>query len=168
MTKHSNDSCRQLDRKLLSKLAEKKKNLGFYDAEAKYVFSKTHQVQPQVVVIDDDGDFNSYIKKVLCQRLDIDVYVFDDEIRALRFLSENPISLLIIDVQLEKFNGFEFGQSVRILLKEEIPIIYISSKAAYEMDVLNLDQRKVEFMKKPLQVPDLTDHVKHIIDKMVI
>ncbi len=89
--------------------------------------------------------------------------VFKNEFHAMNYLSTAKVDLLIIDVNLTTVDGFKVGQIMRDMVKEEIPIIYITGGNDYLKRFYESEQRNSYFMEKPITKKIL----KQVIDNML-
>ena len=101
------------------------------------------------IVIDDSSEMVALLGKYI-ENCDLGHgHSFENEFEAMDFVSKNKSDVLIIDVNLNHINGFKLGDMLRVILKIEIPIIYISSNDEYVKEFYEADQRNTYFMNKP-------------------
>ena len=101
------------------------------------------------IVIDDSSEMVALLGKYI-ENCDLGHgHSFQNEFEAMDFVSNNKSDILIIDVNLKHINGFKLGDMLRVILKIEIPIIYISSNDEYVKEFYEADQRNTYFMNKP-------------------
>ncbi|TWF37140.1 response regulator receiver domain-containing protein [Chitinophaga polysaccharea] len=113
-----------------------------------------------VYVVDDDEIFHFIIKKMLGEQSDLVVTSFLCAEEALEQLSNNPPStlpsLIILDMNMQRMNGWDFIEAYRGLktsLKNNIPIIMCSSSV------------DVRDMQKVQHTPELMAYITKPLDK---
>ncbi|NLR61273.1 response regulator [Chitinophaga polysaccharea] len=113
-----------------------------------------------VYVVDDDEIFHFIIKKMLEEQSDLVVTSFLCAEEALEQLSNNPPStlpsLIILDMNMQRMNGWDFIEAYRGLktsLKNNIPIIMCSSSV------------DVRDMQKVQHTPELMAYITKPLDK---
>jgi CheY-like chemotaxis protein len=119
----------------------------------------------QVYVVDDDEIFHFILKKMLEQQSEhLEVTSFlcaEDAIEQLQLLPLTSLpSLIILDMNMQRMNGWDFIDAYRSL-KQQIPIIMCSSS----MDMRDLQKVKrtpelMAYITKPLdpvKVKQITD-----------
>ncbi|PIK15337.1 response regulator [Halobacteriovorax sp. JY17] len=101
------------------------------------------------IVIDDSSEMVALLNKYIENCNLGHGHSFENEFEAMEYVSENKADILIIDVNLKHINGFKLGDMLRVILKIEIPIIYISANNQYVKEFYEADQRNTYFMNKP-------------------
>lgn len=106
-----------------------------------------------VVVIDDDSDFNSYIKRCFNQLTDYSVKAYTNEFDAIDEISTSHVDLFVIDINLTKVEGTKIASFIRMMNNEiETPIIFVSSDLKTKQKVMNYGMRNTFFLPKPFNV----------------
>lgn len=126
----------------------------------------------KILVVDDDVDIQNFCKIVL-EGANFEVICFPDSAKAIDFLTENEVSLVITDLMMGGIDeGLQFVRKVRELKKGEsyLPVIMmtgISSKLGLDITPMNEEDKKKmgvdEFLVKPLQPKHLLSAVKKLM-----
>jgi DNA-binding response OmpR family regulator len=80
--------------------------------------------------------------------------------KALQYLKENVVDLIITDIHMPYNNGDDILKLVREDQKRSTPIIMISSDTEEEVIALALKQGVNEFIKKPIDATTLQRRIK--------
>jgi len=83
--------------------------------------------------------------------------------KALQYLKENVVDLIITDIHMPYNNGDEILKLVREDQKRSTPIIMISSDTEEEVIALALKQGVNEFIKKPIDATTLQRRIKKFL-----
>ncbi len=79
-----------------------------------------------------------------------------------KYLNDNEVDLIFLDIVLVEMNGVEVGERIREhLCNDTIQIVYISAKESYAMSLF--ESRPLDFLVKPITY----DEVAHVMDKAV-
>ena len=106
-----------------------------------------------------DGD--AVLRRQLFKRLlDLDVFsdCVPDGVSALRALDERPYTLVIIDLGLEKVDGYQVLDRIRSMHNAERPVVLVT--------VTNQDSRSLDVdivqvvLRKPIRIGDITDLIR--------
>ncbi len=123
---------------------------------------KPKEVQPIVVVIDDDKDVREALHGLL-RSVGLQVEVFG----AVRELPggaafDRP-GCLILDVRLPGQSGLEFYESIA-KARLRLPVIFISAHADVSMSVRAMKAGAVEVLTKPVRHQDLLEAIQRAIE----
>lgn len=83
--------------------------------------------------------------------------------KAIQYLKENVVDLIITDIHMPYNNGDEILKLVREDQKRNTPIIMISSDTEEEVIALALKQGVNEFIKKPIDATTLQRRIKEFL-----
>ena len=99
--------------------------------------------EPKVLVLDDDFDLATLVKKILQKDGFKNVFAFTDPLLALEHfkINHNDYSLIISDIRMPVMNGFQFVREARKLN----PKIKILLMTAFEID----DKEFARVLPKP-------------------
>lgn len=101
-----------------------------------------------VLIVDDDIDFAKSIY-VYLEDLGIKSLLVTDGTEAVKYLKNNKVDLLILDLMMPKLNGIEIIKEVR---KDEnyLPVIVISGTGSINLAVEAVKQGADDFISKPI------------------
>jgi CheY-like chemotaxis protein len=85
--------------------------------------------------------------------------------KAIQYLKENVVDLIITDIHMPYNNGDEILKLVREDQKRNTPIIMISSDTEEEVIALALKQGVNEFIKKPIDATSMQKKLKKFLTR---
>ena len=83
---------------------------------------------------------------------------FNDSEKALQFLKENKVDLVILDIQMPKINGIEFYK----LIKEKSIGIFISANPNFAIDAFEINI--IDFILKPASFERFEKAINKVLD----
>jgi DNA-binding response OmpR family regulator len=113
--------------------------------------------QSRVLIADSDAVLRRQLYKRL---LDHDVFsdCVPDGVSALRALDERPYTMLILDIGLEKADGYQVLDRIRSMPNAERPVVMIT---VTNQDSRMLDTELVQVvLRKPLKINEISDLVR--------
>lgn len=132
--------------------------------------SKTTNIPPRIMVVDDERDILSIIKRGLESKNRFQVETFIDAESALESLKENPddyYDLVLTDIRMPKINGFELYRRI----KESNPHMKIVFITAFEINkeefskvIPSLDV--IDFISKPVSMSTLMTKLNSILNQI--
>jgi DNA-binding response OmpR family regulator len=119
--------------------------------------------QYKILVIDDEPDINSVIKKGL-NRNGFEVETFTDPLLALSNFKAGFYDLLLIDIRMPKMNGFELYREIK-KIDNQIKVCFITALEFYYDEFrrafpkLNMNC----FARKPISIDEMANIIKEEI-----
>jgi CheY-like chemotaxis protein len=117
-----------------------------------------------ILVVDDDKN-NRFSIGALLEELSVNVIEAEDGESALGKLMEKKIDLIILDVQLPDYNGFQLAKMIKSRKStKEIPIILAT--AVFKAQVFveqGFEAGAIDYVLKPINNKILTSKVKYYI-----
>lgn len=109
------------------------------------------------IIVDDEGMSRIHLAH-LCKKIDKVKVVdtFADAMSAYRFLEQETIDLIFLDIEMPDFSGIELVQS----LPKPPAIIFITSKEQYAIETFNFIESVVDYLLKPVTLPRLLQAVE--------
>ncbi|MBU0561227.1 MAG: response regulator transcription factor [Bacteroidota bacterium] len=83
---------------------------------------------------------------------------------ALLFFEANAVDLIILDIMLPYYDGFEIAQAVR-LKSPQMPILILSARTSMEDKVRGLEVGADDFMTKPFHLEELLLRIKGMLKR---
>jgi DNA-binding NtrC family response regulator len=130
--------------------------------------SKTTNIPPRIMVVDDERDILSIVKRGLESKKRFQVETFIDAESALESLKENSgdyYDLVLTDIRMPKINGFELYRRI----KESNPSMKIVFITAFEINkeefskvIPSLDV--IDFISKPVSMSTLISKLNSILN----
>ena len=82
---------------------------------------------------------------------------------ALKSFEENSIDLVVLDIMLPDFNGYEVADKIRKI--ENVPIIMLSAKSQEEDKLKGFELGIVDYVTKPFSPRELMARIKVNLNK---
>ena len=130
--------------------------------------SKKTSSPPRIMIVDDESDILSVIKRGLESKNDFMVDTFskaDDAIENFQNHPPNYYDLVITDIRMPKVNGFELYRRI----KETNPNMKIAFITAFEINKEEFSKvipsvNVTHFISKPVSISKLREKIKSILD----
>ena len=89
------------------------------------------------------------------------ITLMNSGIEAIKFLINNKVDLILVDINMPNMNGYETVKKIKgnVNLKD-IPVIFLTSKVNYEIEVKIIELGAVDFIRKPFVKQMLINKVK--------
>jgi len=98
------------------------------------------------IIIDDEATSRLVIEQLLKDHLSIELAAsFDNAIDALKYLNQNKVELIFLDIHMDNFSGMDFIQTI----KSPPKVIMITSDANYALQAFEYDFI-VDYLQKPI------------------
>lgn len=130
--------------------------------------SKKINSAPRIMIVDDESDILSVIKRGLESKNDFMVDTFskaDDAIENFQNRPPNYYDLVITDIRMPKVNGFELYRRI----KDTNPDMKIAFITAFEINKEEFSKvipsvNVTHFISKPVSISKLREKIKSILD----
>lgn len=130
--------------------------------------SKKTSSPPRIMIVDDESDILSVIKRGLESKNDFMVDIFskaDDAIENFQNHPPNYYDLVITDIRMPKVNGFELYRRI----KDTNPNMKIAFITAFEINKEEFSKvipsvNVTHFISKPVSISKLREKIKSILD----
>ena len=111
----------------------------------------------KILIVEDEKAINDLVKFNL-ELVGHDCYqVFDGE-TGLEEALKSKYDLIILDVMLPKYSGFEIMESI-----EDTPVIFVTAKSASEDKIKGLRLGADDYITKPFDIIELVERVKAVL-----
>lgn len=117
----------------------------------------------KVLIVDDEVELASMTCEYF-QMFDVNTAYVTSGREALGFLEQNPVELILLDINLGDGSGFEVCKKVRENL--QIPILFISARQSDDDVLAALSIGGDDYIKKPYSLAVLLAKVKVILKRM--
>lgn len=117
----------------------------------------------KILLIEDDATLFSEIKERLSQ-WSYEVYGINDFGRVMQEFTEIKPDLVVIDIQLPKFDGFHWCRNIRS--HSNVPIIFLSSRDHPSDMVLSMQLGADDFVQKPFHFEVLIAKIHAILRRV--
>lgn len=116
-----------------------------------------------VLAFDDSPIIHQLVKRAL--EPDYQVIAIDNAVDALSIIYDQPISVLLLDVQMPDVNGLKFCRTVRSLPQfRNLPVIMITSQDKPFDRVKGQLAGATEYLTKPFDAEKLRETVRRFIN----
>lgn len=130
--------------------------------------SKKNNSPPRIMIVDDESDILSVIKRGLESKNDFMVDTFskgDDAIDNFQNHPQNYYDLVITDIRMPKVNGFELYRKI----KDTDPNMKIAFITAFEINKEEFSKvipsvNVTHFISKPVSISKLREKIKSILE----
>ena len=118
-----------------------------------------------ILIVDDDAISRFLIQSFLKNEKDYIVHTVENGADCLKFVDDNPVDLIISDVEMDDLTGLEISE---ILLSQKetcnIPVILLSVRDQHEIARESKDYSNVKkVVQKPYGVDLLLSNLKEIL-----
>jgi len=116
--------------------------------------------QAKILIVDDDPLNRIVLEKTL--QHEHQIFLMEGGEKALTFLKNNPVDLIILDIMMPGINGYE----VLIELKENpstqtIPVIFISANDSHDDEAKGLELGAMDYITKPFSTAIVRARVRN-------
>jgi two-component system, LytTR family, response regulator LytT len=113
----------------------------------------------QCIIIDDEEIARVIIAQIISNNPELELLQeFSNAIQAIKYLNQNEIDLIFLDVHMPEFNGFDFIQT----LKKPPKIILITSDKNFAFEAFEYDCI-VDFLVKPITQERFDKSIQKVI-----
>ena len=118
----------------------------------------------RILLVEDEEHLHSAIKLNLELEGSHVISVYNGK-NAIQKFNESRFDLIILDVMLPEFNGFDICQSIR-LENQKVPIMFLTAKSSNEDKIKGLKMAD-DYLTKPFNLNELLLRVKNLIKRNI-
>jgi DNA-binding response OmpR family regulator len=122
--------------------------------------SAYQNVNPTILVIDDDPSATSLFKKILTPK-DYHVITTNSSREGLEITGRVMLDLIILDLLMPEMDGWQLCKKIRELTRT--PILIISAIESSEIITKTLDLGADDYLVKPVSSFTLLAHVRNLV-----
>jgi DNA-binding response OmpR family regulator len=112
------------------------------------------------ILIIDDMPSHLLLLKTILEEDGFSVVTAENVQDALRILEgDSAIQLILLDIMMPEFDGFEFLDKVRETGTSEVPIIVVSAKTDNSSIQKAIDKGAYDYLTKPFNIQDIRNKV---------
>ncbi|MBR6088360.1 MAG: sigma-54-dependent Fis family transcriptional regulator [Anaerolineaceae bacterium] len=111
-----------------------------------------------ILIVDDEDNFRDGFKKYLSNKGYV-VYGAENLTEARRYLKENQIDIVLLDVQIGKEYGPDLLDDINLIRPKPITIL-LTAYGEVDIAVTAMKNGAFDFMSKPLNLPELEKRLK--------
>ena len=136
--------------------------ISYFERFTEIILNFYSRIIMKVLVCEDDMIAHKVIEVAL-EKHNAEVIGVSDGRKALQFLKENTVDLIITDIHMPYFNGDDVHRLVRQEQNKNTPIIMISSDTEEEVIALALKSGVNDFIKKPIDAVSLEKRLRKFL-----
>ncbi len=122
----------------------------------------TKPPKKRVLVADDDPSIGRLLERILMQ--EYDVITASDGPTALRLAEQTRPNLMILDVMMPGFDGFQLASKARnVTALKSVPIIFLTARDGPLDTIKGIQAGARHYVTKPFKIDDLMAKVKKIL-----
>ena len=114
----------------------------------------------KILMIEDDEAIRTGLKYYLEQE-NFEVIETDNGKDSLKILTDEDISICLLDVNLPDINGFDLFKKLKEI--KDIPIIFLTANDLETSIVMGLDMGADDYVTKPFKTRELISRIKNIL-----
>lgn len=114
----------------------------------------------KIVVVDDEKRIREIIVMYLIKE-GYEVADFDNATDADKYISNNKVDLIVLDIMMRGMDGLELCKKIRKV--SEVPIIFVSARNEELDRILGLELGADDYLSKPFSVRELVVRIKNIL-----
>ena len=111
----------------------------------------------KILVIDDDVDLTNLVEEFLVEKK-YKIQSFNNPLDGLKYLKENKIELIILDIMLPEMDGFQVLRKIRETLST--PVIMLTARGEVTDRIVGLELGADDYVAKPFSLRELMARVK--------
>ncbi|GAA2180615.1 hypothetical protein GCM10009847_19210 [Leucobacter tardus] len=119
------------------------------------------EVEPHVLVVDDDPDVALLVRMLLERRAGCTVDVAEDGETALELVTARMPDVVVTDIEMPGISGLELIEQLRVRARD-VPVVVMTAHVSVDYAVSALRAQADEFLTKPLDATRLVDTVTRL------
>lgn len=117
-----------------------------------------------IMVCDDDLSVRYAVKRMFRQNLSVEVAEADNGLVALKALRENPVDLLVLDLNMPVLNGVETLEVIRATPElARLPVVVLTSECSGETVRRVISLGVTDYLAKPLSKPGTWERLRRVV-----
>lgn len=116
----------------------------------------------KILMIEDDEAIRTGLKYYLEQE-NFEVIETDNGKNSLKILTDEEISICLLDVNLPDINGFDLFKKLKEI--KDIPIIFLTANDLETSIVMGLDMGADDYVTKPFRARELISRIHNALRK---
>jgi len=117
--------------------------------------------RPLILIVEDEKDLAAMVSEQL-ERENMQTQVFYRGEHALRFLKDNFVNLMLLDINLPDKTGLEVIEELR-QNNLQVPVIFCTAQDSEEYKVRGLDLGADDYVVKPFSFPELFARIRAVL-----
>lgn len=115
----------------------------------------------KTIIIEDDPIAGVLLRNY-CEKIDQLTFIdhFEHPKDALSYVNNNPVDLILLDIEMPEINGFEVAEQ----LKNRCKVIITTSKPEHAFEAFKINA--VDFLKKPISYIDFEQAIEKVVQQV--
>ena len=115
----------------------------------------------RILIVDDNPNNIIALRLIINEYINAEVLEADSDEKALKILCEQSIDLILLEIQMERMNGFEVASNIRNKnMTKDIPIVFLSSEyISEELKKRGFEIGAVDYITKPIDEYQLINRI---------
>lgn len=119
--------------------------------------------QPRVLVVDDELDFLDLFTKRF-QKRGVEVSSRSNGPDALRFLDENQVDVVVLDVRMPKMDGIEVLKEIK-KRHPLVQVIMLTGHGSVNSGIQGMSHGAYDYVMKPFNLDDLMGRIAQAVER---
>ncbi|WP_432736140.1 sigma-54-dependent transcriptional regulator [Maridesulfovibrio sp. FT414] len=120
----------------------------------------------KLLVVDDEADFLKLVKRRL-ERRGFDVAVAADGPEGLRYLSGNPVDVVILDVRMPGMSGMDVLSHI-CRKHSDVEVIMLTGHSSVASGLEGISHGAYDYILKPFEIDDLVERIHSAYEHSVL
>lgn len=139
--------------------------LQMMDEDKEYKLRQKSDFTKKIMVVDDEQMNLDLVEYILGKETDYEVYTEKSGENALKTWKENPMDLILLDIQMPGMNGFEVCEEIR--KTSDVPIVFLTVDKSVESIKRASELGVEEYLVKPFMAQALLEILHGILQDEV-
>ena len=116
-----------------------------------------------ILIVEDQKEISDILAKYV-EKESYDYKVVNDGFKALEFINNNTVHLVLLDVMMPGIDGFEVLREIRSI--SDMPVIMLTAKEQEEDRIRGFDLGADDYVPKPFSARELMRRIKVILKRV--
>jgi two-component system, OmpR family, phosphate regulon sensor histidine kinase PhoR len=116
-----------------------------------------------ILLVDDEKQFRDSSQRLLTRK-GYEVVTAEDGRRALEFMTQHPVDLVLLDLKMPVMGGEEFLQAM-CPLYPDVPVVVITGHGSLDTAIACMRKGAYDFITKPFDIPQLVLSIERALEK---
>lgn len=118
----------------------------------------------RTVIVDDDRTIGDILKDLISKE-HISVEVFNDSLEAVKFITREPVDVVITDLMMPSISGLEVLRQAKVM-NPEVVVIIITGHGSLETAIEAIREGAYDYIKKPFKLQEMEIVFKNAVEKV--
>ena len=115
-----------------------------------------------ILVVDDSTTNLKFVENVLMDEYKL-ALVKSGQL-ALKYLSKNPVDLVLLDLHMPEMDGFETFEKIRQLeMNQDVPVVFLTADVDVDSEIKGLKMGAKDFIRKPFVPEVMLNRIRSIL-----